>query len=134
MPAKDYTKTFVVKAPEGPRPLPLPRKGSYYPTPPPVDFNLIDTLGEKSDPYPTGKIIEPPPELIRANEENPNWIHNWMYSIVPGPSFDIYLAGFCKTCRTAFTLKLKTASFRGDQFNYFPTETDVPKYGCVGPS
>jgi hypothetical protein len=109
MPVKDYTKTFVVKAPEGPRPLSV-------------------------DPYPTGKIIEPPPEIVKAAEENPNWIHNWMYSIVPGPSFDIYLAGFCKTCRTAFTLKLKTANFKGDQFKYLPTETDVPKYGCVGPS
>ena len=126
----DNTKTFVVEAPEGPRPMPGPIK------PPPVDFNLIDIIGERAnpDPYPTGPIIAPPPELVKANEENPNWIHNWMYSIVPGPAFEIYLAGFCKNCRIAFTHKLKVATFRTDQYSYFPTDTDVPKYGCIGPS
>lgn len=60
------------------------------------------------------------------------WLHNWLYSIVPGPNFEIYVAGFCKNCKTAFTKRLYVSRFSDNPTKY--TNVEVEKYGCVGPS
>lgn len=57
------------------------------------------------------------------------WLHNWMYSVVPGPTFEIYLAGFCKNCHGAFTYKLPISPFNEIRLI---ENVPVPKYGCVG--
>lgn len=59
------------------------------------------------------------------------WLHNWMYSIIPGPNFDIYVAGFCKNCKTAFTKSIAASRFSDNPIMY--TAVDVDKFGCVGP-
>lgn len=77
----------------------------------------VTVNGEESD-------ISPPPV----------WLHNWMYSIVPGPNFEIYLAGFCKNCKKAFTKRLTVdrAQLKTTDVRYTRVE-DLEKYGCKGP-
>jgi hypothetical protein len=113
----DNTKTFVVDAPDGPRP----------PVPPP-NPSLMGTIqhGSKDE---KERIVVVDGQVREDVTPPAVWLHNWMYSIVPGPEFQIYLAGYCKNCRTAFTRLLPTG---------YPTETryvdvSVDKYGCVGP-
>lgn len=67
-----------------------------------------------------------------------NFEHQWLYSVVPAragllvdPNFQseigIYLAGYCRVCRRAFSSPIPFGS------NYIETQLDVPKTGCVGP-
>jgi hypothetical protein len=66
--------------------------------------------------------------------------HNWLYSVVPAKQatyqwkddngisvgeIGIYLAGYCRTCRHAFSAPIPF----GD--NYEETELNVPRFGCV---
>jgi hypothetical protein len=57
--------------------------------------------------------------------------HNWMYSFMP-KNDNIYLVGFCKQCRRAFSQIVETyyPHDAHDLYKYMETELDVPKYGC----
>lgn len=64
--------------------------------------------------------------------------HNWLYSVVPlFPEKDnygfehggIYLAGYCRNCNMAFTVKLRTAWDHSLTLD----AVGVPKDGCVEP-
>lgn len=59
--------------------------------------------------------------------------HNWLYSVVPlfpenGAHGGIYLAGYCKQCRNAFTVRLQEDYAIG--FLQM-RKLDIPVWGCV---
>jgi hypothetical protein len=96
----DNTKTFVVEAPEGPRPEPPP------------------TVGKRGEEIVT-KVPEVPSAIVA---------HDWLYSVVPsGPNFGIYLAGYCRNCQTAFTVALDKNFVTG---MVKITNLEIPRYGC----
>lgn len=61
--------------------------------------------------------------------------HNWLYSVVPlfpeplGIAGGIYLAGYCKNCRSGFTVKMKVSQSIG---HILIDKLDIPVMGCEG--
>jgi hypothetical protein len=58
--------------------------------------------------------------------------HNWLYSVVPQFPDDtvfsgIYLAGYCKQCRSGFTVKMKADVGVG---RVVMDKLDIPVWGC----
>lgn len=73
------------------------------------------------------------------------WYHNWLYSVVPGDTavwdfsggnydlqnfMGIFLAGYCRNCNRAFTVRLETEQTPG---LYKEQQLDIAKEGCVPP-
>lgn len=92
-----------------------------------TDFDTTD-----KDRY---RMISPKPK------ENENFEHNWLYSVVPArmsttnfvgqyqtvPEVSIYLAGYCRNCRKAFSVPIPFGA------DYQETQLSIPKFGCVSP-
>jgi len=81
--------------------------------------------------------VEKKAELLLPKEkEEPQIKHNWLYSVVPlfpfADTFEpttggIYLAGYCKQCRNAFTVRLQETKTVG---HVLIDKLDIPVYGC----
>lgn len=93
--------------------------------------------GEEMDP----KLEEFLSDSHRKAESDlviPERRHNWLYSVVPlFPEIvdtvikehgGIYLAGYCKDCRNAFTVSLKTSTTWG---HVIMDKLDIPTTGCI---
>ena len=98
----------------------------------------------------TGPINGLPPHLkIEDVPEAQEWLHNWLYSVVPAATkaewwdsssgnsayhkdfpLSIYLAGYCRNCGKGFTQQIPHAN----SSTYQEIQLQVPKTGCVGPS
>ena len=68
------------------------------------------------------------PELQKAADAGIIY-HNWMYSFMPAERGLIFLVGYCKQCRKAFSQMVKTAHMSAGK--YVETEMQVPKSGCI---
>jgi len=83
-----------------------------------------------------------PKELVQKiqskAEIKPEKKHNWLYSVVPlfpiytlldSSSGGIYLAGYCKDCRTAFTVRLPEQATPMEIT--LTSRLDIPVFGCL---
>lgn len=95
------------------------------------------------------------PDVSTAKDSNvaikteENWVHNWLYSVVPVSEQKIdstinpyngygmyktnyplgaYLTGYCRNCRRAFSQPIPC-----DSSKYVETQMSIPIYGCVRP-
>lgn len=115
--------------------------------------NLTGDLPLSRKTIPQAERILTPQDVIAAHgvvpekEEEVNYVHNWLYSVVPvgvrqsviqrdntGFQYEktefplaAYLTGFCRECRKAFSIQIPHGR------EYVETQMQVPVYGCVKP-
>lgn len=113
------------------------------------------TLLPPAVPKPVHSLLPEAHGIVEEKEEDANYAHNWLYSVVPigilqkesfykeypsgqGGTLSVwetqldyplaaYLTGFCRECRKAFSHPIP------HEYGYLETQMEVPYYGCVKP-